>query len=128
MIRWIVGNSLHFRFIVVAFGLGLTFFGAQRLRDIPIDVFPEFAPARVEVQTFCLGLSPAEVEAQVTVPIENAMNGVPGVEVLRASSVAQFSSVTAILQRGADASAARQLVTARAGLATQGRPPCAAPP
>jgi len=43
MIRWIVGNSLHFRFIVVAFGLGLTFFGAQRLRDIPIDVFPEFA-------------------------------------------------------------------------------------
>ena len=62
MIRWIVGNSLRFRFIVVAFGLGLTFFGAQRLLDIPIDVFPEFAPARVEVQTLCLGLSPAEVE------------------------------------------------------------------
>ncbi len=93
MIRWIVGTSLRFRFIVVALGLGLTYFGAQRLKDIPIDVFPEFAPARVEVQTLCLGLSPAEVEEQVTVPIENAMNGVPGVEILRSSSVPQLSSV-----------------------------------
>ena len=128
MIRWIVGNSLHFRFIVVAFGLGLTFFGAQRLRDIPIDVFPEFAPARVEVQTLCLGLSPAEVEAQVTVPIENAMNGVPGVEILRSSSVAQLSSVTAILERGADELAARQLVTERVAIATHSMPTWAAPP
>ena len=63
MIRWVVGTSLRFRFIVVALGLGLTYFVAQRLKDIPIDVFPEFAPARVEVQTLCLGLSPAEVEA-----------------------------------------------------------------
>ena len=94
MIRWIVGTSLRFRFIVVALGLGLTYFGAQRLKEIPIDVFPEFAPARVEVQTLCLGLSPAEVEEQVTVPIENAMNGVPGVEILRSSSVPQLSSVT----------------------------------
>ena len=81
MIRWVVGTSLRFRFIVVALGLGLTFFGAQRLKDIPIDVFPEFAPPWIEVQTLCLGLSPAEVEEQVTVPIENAMNGVPGVEI-----------------------------------------------
>ena len=96
MIRWIVGTSLRFRFIVVALGLGLIYFGAQRLKDIPIDVFPEFAPPRVEVQTLCLGLSPAEVEEQVTVPIENAMNGVPGVEILRSSSVPQLSSVSAI--------------------------------
>ena len=83
MIRWIVGTSLRFRFMVVALGLGLIYFGTQKLKDIPIDVFPEFAPPWVEVQTLCLGLSPAEVEAQVTVPIENALNGVPGVEILR---------------------------------------------
>src|SRR5438046_7294303 len=108
MIRWVVGTSLRFRLIVVALGLGLIYFGSQRLRDIPIDVFPEFAPARVEVQTLCLGLSPAEVEGQVTVPIENAMNGVPGVEIFRSSSFAQLSSVTTIHGRGADAIAARQ--------------------
>ena len=83
MMRWIVGTSLRFRFIVIALGLGLMYFGVLRLNDLPVDVFPEFAPARVEIQTICLGLSPAEVEALVTVPIENAMNGVPGVEILR---------------------------------------------
>src|SRR6266403_740249 len=128
MFRFIVGTSLRFRFLIVALALGLTFFGAQRLRDIPIDVFPEFAPARVEVQTLCLGLSPAEVEEQVTVPVENALNGVRGVEVLRSSSVPQLSSVTAILERGADELLARQLVTERVAIAMQGLPTWAAPP
>jgi CzcA family heavy metal efflux pump len=128
MIRWIVGTSLRFRFIVVALGLGLVYFGTQRVKDIPIDVFPEFAPPRIEIQTLCLGLSPAEVEEQVTVPIENAMNGVPGVEILRSSSVPQLSSVMAILHHGADELTARQLVTERVAIATQGMPTWAAPP
>jgi CzcA family heavy metal efflux pump len=128
MIRWIIGTSLRFRFIIVALALGFIYFGTQRLQDIPIDVFPEFAPARVEVQTLCLGLSPAEVEEQVTVPIENAMNGVPGVEILRSSSVPQLSSVTAFFERGADELTARQLVTERVAIATRGLPTWAAPP
>jgi CzcA family heavy metal efflux pump len=128
MIRWIVGTSLRLRYIVVALGLGLIYFGTQRVKDIPVDVFPEFAPPRIEVQTLCLGLAPAEVEEQVTVPIENAMNGVPGVEILRSSSVPQLSSVTAILQHGTDELAARQLVTERVAIATQLLPTWAAPP
>jgi CzcA family heavy metal efflux pump len=128
MIRWIVATSLRFRLIVVALGVGLIYFGVQRVKDIPIDVFPEFAPPRIEVQTLCLGLAPAEVEEQVTVPIENAMNGVPGVEILRSSSVPQLSSVTAILRHGADELAARQLVRERVAIATQGMPTWAAPP
>lgn len=128
MIRGVVGTSLRFRYIVVALGLALIYFGSQRLKDIPIDVFPEFAPPRVEVQTLCLGLSPAEVEAQVTVPIENAMNGVPGVEILRSSSVPQLSSVMAILARGSDEFAARQLITERVAIATRSMPTWAAPP
>ena len=128
MIRWIVGTSLRLRFIVVALGVGLIYFGSLQLKDIPIDVFPEFAPPRIEVQTLCLGLAPAEVEEQVTVPIENAMNGVPGVEVLRSSSVPQLSSVTAILKRGADELATRQLVTERVAIATRSMPTWAAPP
>jgi len=128
MMRLIVGTSLRFRFIIVAFALGLVYFGVQRLHQIPVDVFPEFAPARVEVQTLCLGLAPTEVEEQVTVPIENAMNGVPGVEILRSSSVPQLSSVTAIFERGADELKARQLVTERVAIATQGLPTWAAPP
>src|SRR6478752_4402407 len=118
MMRWIVGVSLRFRFIVVALGVGLMYFGFQRMRDFPVDAFPEFAPPKVEIQTICLGLSPAEVEALVTVPIENALAGVPGVEFLRSKSVPQLSSVTAIFKPGVDEMKARQLVTERVAIAT----------
>ena len=62
MMRLIIGSSLRFRYLVLALGVVLTWFGLVRLRDVPVDVFPEFAPPRVEIQTICLGLSSAEVE------------------------------------------------------------------
>jgi len=62
MMRWIVGTSLKFRYLVLAIAAGLLYFGASQLRRIPVDVFPEFAPPLVEIQTPCLGLSPEEVE------------------------------------------------------------------
>ena len=128
MMRWIVGSSLKFRYLVIAIGVGLIYFGAQRLKDLPVDVFPEFAPPRMEIQTICLGLSPAEVESLVTVPIENALNGVPGVEFLRSKSVPQLSSVTAIFKPGIDELRARQLVAERVAVAATGLPTWAAPP
>src|SRR6185503_4204229 len=63
MMRAIVGASLKFRFLVLAMAAALMFFGLLRLGDMPVDVFPEFAPPRVEVQTEALGLSTTEVEA-----------------------------------------------------------------
>ena len=78
MMRWIVGSSLKFRSWSWSSRPAMMFFGVDQFRDMPVDVFPEFAPPRVEVQTPCLGLSAAEVEALVTVPLEQALNGVPG--------------------------------------------------
>ncbi len=69
--RWIVQYSLKFRFVMLALAMGLMFFGARQLDDMPVDVFPEFAPPRVEIQTISIGLSPDEVEALVTVPLES---------------------------------------------------------
>ena len=86
MMSLTISSSLRFRYLVLALGLVLTWFGIARLRDVPVDVFPEFAPPRVEIQTICLGLSPAEVEQLVTVPLENALNGVPGSVRPRANS------------------------------------------
>jgi len=128
MMRWIVGSSLRFRFLVVALGVGLTYFGIQRLQDLPVDVFPEFAPPKVEIQTICLGLSPAEVESLVTVPLENAINGVPGISALRSKSVPQLSSIVAIFAPGVDELRARQLISERVAVATRGLPTWAAPP
>jgi Cu/Ag efflux pump CusA len=56
MMRWIVGSSLKFRYLVVAGATALIGFGATNLRDMPVDVFPEFAPPFVEVQTEGLGM------------------------------------------------------------------------
>ena len=75
MMRWIVRSSLHFRFIVVALAVGMVAFGATRVSNMPVDVFPEFAPPRVEIQTLCMGLTTADVESLVTVPLEQALNG-----------------------------------------------------
>ncbi|MGE0226039.1 MAG: efflux RND transporter permease subunit [Acetobacteraceae bacterium] len=128
MMRWVVGSSLRFRFIIVALGVGLIYFGVQRLQDLPLDVFPEFAPVKVEIQTICLGLSPAEVEALVTVPLENAINGVPGITDLRSKSVPQLSSIVALFKAGTDELLARQLVSERVAVATRNLPTWAAPP
>ncbi len=62
-------------------------------RNMPVDVFPEFAPPMVEIQTICLGLSPEEVESLVTVPLEQALNGVPDLDVMRSKSVPELSSI-----------------------------------
>ena len=63
-----------------------------------MDAFPEFAPPRVEIQTICLGLSAAEVEELVTVPLEQALNGVTRLDVIRSKSVPQLSSIELDLQ------------------------------
>jgi CzcA family heavy metal efflux pump len=128
VLRWIVGSSLKGRFLVVALAAALMFFGTVQLRHSPVDVFPEFAPTRVEVQTACLGLSAAEVESLVTVPIEQAMSGVAGLETVRSKSVSQLSSVEMIFQEGVDDLTARQLVQERLAQVAPTLPTWAAPP
>jgi CzcA family heavy metal efflux pump len=128
MMRWIVGSSLRFRFVVVALGVALIYLGAHRIADVPVDVFPEFSPTKVEIQTICLGLSPAEVESLVTVPLENALAGVPGIAKLRSKSVSDLSSVVMWFQHGVDEIQARQYVSERISIATPTLPTWAAPP
>src|SRR5215471_17048317 len=128
MMKFVIGSSLRFRYLVLALSIVLTWFGLARLRDVPVDVFPEFAPPRVEIQTICLGLSPAEVEQLVTVPLENALNGVPGIDVMRSKSVPQLSSILLILEPGTDEIRARQMVNERMAIASKSLPTWAAPP
>src|SRR2546430_9645133 len=91
--RWIVGSSLRFRYVVVGLAAALIFFGTEQVQKQKLDVFPEFAPTQVQIQTEALGLSAAEVEQLVTVPLENGLTGVPRVTTVRSESVPQLSSV-----------------------------------
>ncbi len=128
MMRWIVQTSLRFRALVVFLAAGLMFFGVAALRDTPIDVFPEFAPPRVEVQTPAIGLSAAEVEELITVPLEEQLNGVPGLDIIRSDSVEQLSSINLIFDHGADLLKARQLVQERLAVVAPTLPTYAVPP
>src|SRR5262245_3211088 len=110
MFRWFVRSSLRYRFIVLAMAAALMLIGADQMRDMRMDVFPEFAPPIVEIQTPCLGLSPTEVEALVTIPIEQALAGIPDLDILRSKSVTDLSSVQLIFKRHADPLKARQRV------------------
>ncbi|HZA83019.1 MAG TPA: efflux RND transporter permease subunit, partial [Actinomycetes bacterium] len=126
--RWIVGSSLKFRYLVVAVAAAMVFLGVGQLRQLPVDVFPEFAPPKVEIQTPCLGLSASEVEALVTTPLEQTLNGLPGLDVLRSKSVEQLSQIQLIFDRGTDLINARQLVAERLATVTPTLPTWASPP
>jgi len=128
MMRWIIGSSLKFRFVVVAASVALMVFGIGLLRDSPVDVFPEFAQPRVDIQTVTLGLSAEETEELVTVPLEQTLNGLPDVETIRSKSAPGLSTVRLLFERDADLIHSRQLVQERLTAITPSLPTWAAPP
>jgi CzcA family heavy metal efflux pump len=127
-LTWIVAKSLKYRYLVIFAAAVLMFFGIAQIGNMPVDVFPEFAPPRVEIQTPALGLSSTEVEALITIPLEEALAGTPGMDIMRSKSVEQLSSIRIIFEPGTDEMEARQLVQERLALATPDLPTWAAPP
>ncbi|CAA9361393.1 MAG: Cobalt-zinc-cadmium resistance protein CzcA; Cation efflux system protein CusA, partial [uncultured Chloroflexia bacterium] len=128
MLSSVVSSSLRFRFLVLAAAVALMVFGISRLREMPVDVFPEFAPPRVEIQTPTPGLSPEEVEGLVTIPLEQALQGLDGLDIMRSKSVEQLSSILLIFKPGTDLVLARQQVQERVALVAPTLPSWAAPP
>jgi CzcA family heavy metal efflux pump len=114
MIDSIVGSSLRFRGLVVAIAAVVVFLGITQLRDMPVDVLPEYGPPTVEVQTEALGLSAAEVEQLITVPLEqDLLNGVAFLDDIRSESIPGLSRVLLIFEPGTDLFRARQVVAER---------------
>jgi CzcA family heavy metal efflux pump len=126
--RFVVRSALRFRFIVVALAVGMMALGATRVKDMPVDVFPEFAPPFVEVQTEGLGMSTQEVEQLITIPMEQSLNSTPDLDVMRSKTVPGLSSITLIFKRGTDSLVARQLVNERVSIAIPGLPASAGIP
>jgi CzcA family heavy metal efflux pump len=126
--RWIVSRSLRFRWLVLFAAAAMMVYGVAQVPSAKVDVFPEFAPPRVEIQTVALGNSSSEVEEFITVPIEQQLSGVPGLDALRSKSVSQLSSIQLIFDRGTDELRARQLVQERIAQVTPTLPTWASPP
>jgi CzcA family heavy metal efflux pump len=113
MLQAIVSWSVHNRVVVVALALLLLAGGFYAARDAKLDVFPDFAPPQVVIQTEAPGLSAPEVEQLVTLPVEYAVNGLPRLDVLRSKSIQGLSVVTVVFQDRTDLYRARQLVNER---------------
>ncbi|MEO1621414.1 MAG: efflux RND transporter permease subunit, partial [Cyanobacteria bacterium J06632_3] len=113
LLNRILKNSIAQRWFIVAGAIALTLWGLFTLTQMPLDVFPPFAPPQVDIQVEAVGLAPEEVETQITVPIESSVNGLPGVTTVRSSSKVGLSMVSVVSDQDADIYQARQAVTER---------------
>ncbi len=87
--------------------------GCWGARNAPLDVFPEFVPSQVDIQTEAPGFSPQQVEELVTKPVENAVNGASGLATLRSESIPGLSVVTITFADNIDLHIARQGISER---------------
>src|SRR4030088_527668 len=114
MIGQIVALSLKFRVLVLAAVVIVMALATVQLRDASVDALPEFTPPQIQIQTEALGLSAAEVEQLITVPIEHdLLNGVAWLDQIRSESAPGLSSIDLIFKPGTDPLKPRQVVQER---------------
>jgi CzcA family heavy metal efflux pump len=128
MLTALVRHSIRHRGVVIGLALALVVYGAGVVANARLDVFPEFAPPQVSIQTEAPGLSPEQVEVLVTKPLEDAVNGVEGIAAVRSQSIQGLSVITAVLAEREDIYRARQAIAERLVEATGRLPATVEPP
>ena len=124
LIHWALRNRL----LVLALSLLAFAAAAWSLQRMPVDVFPEFAPPQVVIQTEVPGMVPQDVESLVTYPIESAINGAPGVSSIRSKTTVGLSTITVVFESGSDIHLDRQQVNERLQKVREQLPDTAQPP
>lgn len=113
MLNHIIDFSLRNRLVVCLVTALLVALGVHSLSQLPVDAFPDTTPVQVQINTAAPALSPEEVEAQITLPVELAIGGLPGLSNVRSVSKFGFSQVVATFDDRTSIYRARQLVTER---------------
>src|SRR3989441_9499390 len=115
MLTRIVQFSLRYHGVVIALACVLVGYGLYVAAHAKLDVFPNFVPPQVVVQTEAPGLSPEQVEVLVTRPIESTINGLGNMASLRSESIPGLSVITAVFKEGTDIFIARQMLAEKLG-------------
>src|SRR5512136_1650944 len=113
MLNWIIQASLRNRLLVCVLAGALIVVGGRSLSLLPIDAFPDTTPVQVQINTSVPALSPQEAEQQVTIPVELAVSGLPGLKNVRSISKFGLSQVVATFDDETSIYRARQLITER---------------
>ncbi|HUP93720.1 MAG TPA: CusA/CzcA family heavy metal efflux RND transporter [Burkholderiales bacterium] len=113
MLSWLIEASVHRRVAAVFVTAVVAIFGIRAYLETPIEAFPDVTNAQVTVITQMAGAAPEEIERQVTVPLERALNGTPGASQMRSESLFGLSLITLIFEDRVDAFSSRLLVAQR---------------
>ena len=113
LIGMVLDIAVRFRWAIIVLTVFAAIYGAFNLLRLPIDAVPDITNTQVQINTSAPALSPAQVETQVTFPIETGLAGIEGLEMTRSISRNGFSQVTAIFEEGTDLYFARQQVNER---------------
>ncbi len=113
MLNFIINFSLKNRLLVCILAAALIVIGGRSLSVLPIDAFPDTTPVQVQINTTAAALNPQETEAQITVPVELAVSGLPGLQNVRSISKFGLSQVVATFDDTIDIFKARQLIMER---------------
>src|SRR6516165_4167857 len=130
MVRALITWSLHNRFIVLLGTIGLIALGIYSAKNLNVEAYPDPTPPLVEVITQNPGASPEEMERLIGIPLETALNGMPGLKYLRSISLAGLTDIKCQFEYGTDYWAARQEVINRIGMVSnlpQGVTPALSP-
>lgn len=113
MLNRVIDWSLKYRWVVILGAVALAAAGGVSLRFLDIDAFPDTTPVQVQINTVAPSLGPAEIEQQITFPVEQALAGLPKIEQMRSISKFGLSQVVVLFEEGTDIYFARQLINER---------------
>ena len=113
MLKAIIRFSIRFRGVILALALLVAGYGLYTLSQVKLDAFPSFTPPLVTLVTEAPGLSPEQVAALVTQPIQNALSGTAGLQAMRSRSIQGLSVITLTFHNGTDIFRDRQIVAER---------------